>query len=69
MDILQKYYEFAKNVAAAAPPPPEEKNVHYAIMIMVHAPKESPVGGALNFIGGKWEVQAEMGEVSPIVEQ
>lgn len=69
MDILQKYHEFAKMVAAAVPPPPDEKDVHYAVMIMVHTPKEPPVGGALNFIDGKWQVQAEMGEVSPVVEQ
>lgn len=66
MDSLLKYHEFAKMVAAVVPPPPED-GYHYAVMIMVHTPGGMPVGGALNFVNGKWEVQAEMGEVTPVV--
>lgn len=67
-DILQLYHEFAKQIADVAPPPPQD-GYNYGVMIVVHSDgKEPPVGGALNFIKGKWVVQAEMGEFGPVVQ-
>lgn len=75
MDLMQKYHEFAKIVAAALTAQgivPPENGSHYAVMVIVHNPPEGkkrpelPVGGALNFIDNKWEVQAELAEATPL---
>lgn len=76
MDLIQKYYEFAKEVEALLNEnsfePPKDGSYYSIVLVVNDPPKgkslEPPVGGAVNYIDGKWQVQVQMAEVKRVAD-
>lgn len=68
MDLTEVFHRFANRVADALN---EEKVVpenQYSSVIVVVAENEKipPLGGSLNYIDGKWEVEIQIDQGKPV---
>jgi hypothetical protein len=77
VDELERFHKFASEIAKAlndaGTVPIDDKTHMSAVLVMVaqrpegkrHGPQ--PVGGSLNYVDGKWIVDVQLAEVTPVV--